>query len=640
MGAVSAESGAGEAAYRRSSVLVATSDSATRNLLRQILHVGALDVVDAVDGVEAMALARRLDLDLIVLDAFLAVMDGISVCGRIRTLTGIDQPPILMVGLISERAVEVALSVGADETLAKPLNPALIRNRTRALLTRRQEEKQLRLLKRALEAAPVGVALLDARSSEYSVTHSNRAFSDVTGYPAEEIQGRNLRLLTGADTDVTAMTDLRDGLAAGRPTRVLLRNYRKNGQPFWNNVATAPVLDEAGRLTHFVSTQSDVTELVEAPKHQAARAIEETVLERTHDLESSLVRVEKRRRFAETILNSMASAILTTDESGTVTFANLAALRTLGTSVADCVGRSVVGLFGHNEGVADIVGGAVTGSTENRLDFPLTTPGGARIYLGVSIVQPPAEFQEEVSLLFLFRNLAETVLDEGDPRLAGLGESGREPEEGEEEALPELRAEDAEVSDVEPSEAPPEVLPTDETKDRREKSSPSDLQAARRRVLLSLRYTDPVGLVRSVIEELAAGRAKDGRFVQLETENDVPEVLLDRKQANEALTTLLASTLDRCGDPTKVLVRVSPAKAESERGGRPTPAARIEVQYSKALITDQDLKAEKEDKGRPTFRQEDLAAAEKLIEANGGRLLRPRRDAEEQTLTVLFRAAG
>jgi CheY-like chemotaxis protein len=82
MGAVSAESGAGEATYRRSSVLIATSDSATRNLLRQILHVGALDVVDAVDGVEAMALARRLDLDLIVLDAFLAVMDGISVCGR------------------------------------------------------------------------------------------------------------------------------------------------------------------------------------------------------------------------------------------------------------------------------------------------------------------------------------------------------------------------------------------------------------------------------------------------------------------------------------------------------------------------------------------------------------------------------
>jgi PAS domain S-box-containing protein len=541
-----------------------------------------------------------------------------------------------MVGLISERAVEVALSVGADETLAKPLNPALIRNRTRALLTRRHEEKRLRLLKRALDAAPVGVALLDARSSEYSVTHANRAFFEVTGYPAEEIQGRNLRLLTGPDTDVTAMTDLRDALASGRPTRVLLRNYRKNGQPFWNSVATAPVVDEAGRLTHFVSAQHDVTELVEAPKHQAARAIEETVLERTHDLESSLMRVEKRRRFAETILNSMASAILTTDEGGTVTFANLAALRTMGTSIADCVGRSVVGLFGHNEGVADIVGGAVSGHSEQRLDFPVTTPGGARIYLGVSIVRPPAEFQEEVSLIFLFRNLAETVLDESDPRLTGLAEPAAKPDEtGGEESLPELEAEDAE-----PAEAEPAAPPADEGADSRAESSPPDLQAARRRVLLSLRYTDPVGLVRSVIEALAAERAKDGRFVQLETADEVPEVLLDRKQANEALTILLATTLDRCGDPTKVLVRVSPAEAESERGGRPTPAARIEVLYSKALITDQDLKVEKEDAGRQAYRQADLAAAEKLIEANGGRLLRPRRDAEQQTLTVLFRAAG
>jgi len=57
MDAVSAESGAGGAASRRSSVLVATSDSATRDLLRRILHVGSVDLVDAADGVEAMALA-------------------------------------------------------------------------------------------------------------------------------------------------------------------------------------------------------------------------------------------------------------------------------------------------------------------------------------------------------------------------------------------------------------------------------------------------------------------------------------------------------------------------------------------------------------------------------------------------------
>ena len=52
----------------------------------------------------------------------------------------------------------------------------------------------------------------------------------------------------------------------------------------------------------------------------------------TSRIESALGDVDKQRRFAETILNSMVSAILTTDAGGTVTFANLGALRTLGST--------------------------------------------------------------------------------------------------------------------------------------------------------------------------------------------------------------------------------------------------------------------------------------------------------------------
>ena len=82
-------------------LLIATSDSATRALLRKALHVRAVDVVEASDGVEALALARRLELDLVLLDAFLAVLDGISVCARIRALPEINQPAIAIMGLSS-----------------------------------------------------------------------------------------------------------------------------------------------------------------------------------------------------------------------------------------------------------------------------------------------------------------------------------------------------------------------------------------------------------------------------------------------------------------------------------------------------------------------------------------------------------
>ena len=201
----------------RATVLVASSDSATRDLLRRVLDGPAVEIVDASDGVEALALARRLDLDLVVLDAFLAVMDGLTVCARIRALTDIDQPPILVLGLSSERSIEVALTSGADETLAKPLNPALLRYRARVLLVRRQEERRLHLLQRAVEAAPFGVALLDARSSEYEVAIANPAFLSQTGYAAGEILGKNLRLLAGPATDVAAHDRPAPGHGRGSP---------------------------------------------------------------------------------------------------------------------------------------------------------------------------------------------------------------------------------------------------------------------------------------------------------------------------------------------------------------------------------------------------------------------------------------
>jgi PAS domain S-box-containing protein len=403
----------------RATVLVASSDSATRDLLRRILNVPAVDLVDAADGVEALALAA----------ASTWTSWSRRVPRRHGRRHGLQPHPCAHrrrpaahpgFGLSSERAIEVALTSGADETLAKPLNPALLRYRTRVLLVRHQEERRLRLVQRAVEAAPAGVAVLDARSSEYEVAFANPSFLRQTGYPAAEILGHNLRLLAGPATDVAALTELRQAMADGRPTRVLLRSYRKDGRTYWNDLAAAPVVDASGRLTHYVNVQSDVTSLLEAPEHEAARGVEEAVGARTRELEATLARIEERRRFTETILNAIVSAILATDAQGKVMFANLAALRTLGTSLHDCVGRSVVELFGHHEGVAEVIAGSVPAHPEHRLDFPMISPGGTRFYVGMSISPAPPALRDEVAFIFLFRDLAETIDIQTDPKLMQL----------------------------------------------------------------------------------------------------------------------------------------------------------------------------------------------------------------------------
>jgi hypothetical protein len=296
----------------------------------------------------------------------------------------------------------------------------------------------------------------------------------------------------------------------------------------------------------------------------------------------------------------------------------------------------VVEIFGHNEGVAEIVEGAVPAHPEHRLDFPLTTPGGARIYVGVSIVHAPPEFREEVRLIFLFRNLAETVLDDGDPRLTGLDDGRTRTDRADDEASPSV-----------PGREPPDSLSTTppraalEAVTSPEGASPSaDPEGVRRRVLLSLHYTQLARLLRAAIDELVDERGTDQPPIELDAAEDLPEVLLDRQQARQALRLLISSALDRCEDPGRVRVRVSRTEAPEGRAGRQAPAVRIEILYRRALIKGQDLKVEGDGVVRPAYRRADFAEAEKLIEANGGRLHRPRRDAEEQTLTVLFPAAG
>lgn len=585
-------------------LLVATSDSATRALLRKALHVRAVDVVEASDGVEALALARRLELDLVLLDAFLAVLDGISVCARIRALPEINQPAIAIMGLSSERTVELAFAEGADEILTKPLHPTLIRQRVELLLRRKKQEGQMRLMERAVEAAGSGITILDARSSEYPLAHSNPAFLAMTGYTAEELEGKNLRLLRGPETDVAALTELREAIAAGRPARVLLKNYRKDGSPFWNDLSASPLKDPAGRITHYVAVQTDVTERMASGKLEA-RHLEAFAAERTKELDLMLRRIEERRRFTETVLNGLSAGLITTEASGRVSFANRAALATLGMSLADCMGRPVVEIFGGSDDVASIVEHGLP-RTEARLDFPMISPGGIRLYIGMSVIRVPSELQEELSYVFLFRNLAETL---------------------ERDDLDSLGAHAAPTAGLEPAPVSSSAVAGGEGED------------AKRRPMLALRYCSVSELVERATRIVATQFPEPDRPGTIEVPVNLPEVLVDREQVADALARLLGNAGQRAGALHRVRVRLVETQALGERGLRTGAFVRVDVLFPREEITEEDLHGDAAAQRRSDHRRADLAAAEQLLQANGGRLEHPATAEGARALSALIPVA-
>jgi diguanylate cyclase (GGDEF)-like protein/PAS domain S-box-containing protein len=111
-----------------------------------------------------------------------------------------------------------------------------------------------------VETAPEGVVVCDAMTADHPVIYANAAFAAMSGYAADALLGKNLRILQGSDREQEGRQHLREALERGETAKVLLRNYRRDGSLFWNEVVIQPVRNPAGKLTHFVAYYRDVSE--------------------------------------------------------------------------------------------------------------------------------------------------------------------------------------------------------------------------------------------------------------------------------------------------------------------------------------------------------------------------------------------
>jgi PAS domain S-box-containing protein len=126
------------------------------------------------------------------------------------------------------------------------------------------ESEQLALMFRAVESARNGVVITDPRKEDNPIIYTNPAFTEITGYDAQEILGRNCRFLQGQDQEQAALCDLRKAIKERNAITTVLRNYRKDGRRFYNELTVSPVKDNQGEVIAFVGIQNDITARIEA----------------------------------------------------------------------------------------------------------------------------------------------------------------------------------------------------------------------------------------------------------------------------------------------------------------------------------------------------------------------------------------
>jgi len=145
-----------------------------------------------------------------------------------------------------------------------PLDPRkmVISGRVQDVTEKLRHEEQMRLLMRSVEQSKEAILITaaDLEKPGPEIVFVNEAMSEMSGYSPEELVGQTPRILQGPRTDDQVLKELKEALAAGRGFEGSTWNHRKDGTPYLVRWQIKPVKDEAGRTTHFLSTQQDITD--------------------------------------------------------------------------------------------------------------------------------------------------------------------------------------------------------------------------------------------------------------------------------------------------------------------------------------------------------------------------------------------
>jgi PAS domain S-box-containing protein len=126
------------------------------------------------------------------------------------------------------------------------------------------------LLQLVINASNDGIVIAEKEGEQDNILiYVNPAFEHLTGYSSEEILYQDCRFLQSGDRDQEALPLIRDALNREGSCREILRNYRKDGTPFWNELSLSTVKNPADGQTYFVGVQKDVTVQVKAQQRVA-----------------------------------------------------------------------------------------------------------------------------------------------------------------------------------------------------------------------------------------------------------------------------------------------------------------------------------------------------------------------------------
>ncbi len=167
-----------------------------------------------------------------------------------------------------------------------------------------QGQKAKNRVVESIQYSPIAAVISDPRQAHNPIIAANNAFCELTGYPIDEIIGRNCKFLAGEETETWLTERLRQGILQHKPVLVEILNYKRDGTPFRNAVLVAPVFDDDGVLEYFIGSQVELEDDDVGPtstRHRNAAHLIEQLSPRQRQILQSMAHGARNKQIAHNL---------------------------------------------------------------------------------------------------------------------------------------------------------------------------------------------------------------------------------------------------------------------------------------------------------------------------------------------------
>lgn len=250
-------------------VLLVDDDPLLVEVHAVILRNAGMEAYALSDPLKTLEAVREFHPDVVVLDVYMPAASGPELAAVLREHDAYAYLPILFLSVETDLSKQLlALDLGGDDFLVKPINPEHLVTAVTARAHRSRQSNEMTLnLKRILyerEREHLALdhhAIVSATDVAGRIIYANDKFCAISGYAREELIGQNHRMVKSDEHAPEFYAELWRTISSGHIWNGLICNKRKDGSRYWVEATITPFLDAGGKPYQYVAIRTDITAL-------------------------------------------------------------------------------------------------------------------------------------------------------------------------------------------------------------------------------------------------------------------------------------------------------------------------------------------------------------------------------------------